>query len=95
MRKLLMVGCFALMGCGEQPEKDAQDQAQAERELATRVVGYSTLACADGNQVRVIPYELGTQYASIAVWTVLNPDGTPKRCKMRPKDGSEYEAVPE
>jgi hypothetical protein len=56
----------------------------------------SVVTCADGNVVRVASRYVGFPSTAFSVWTVLNDDGKPKKCRLRPRTTPvQYDEVPQ
>jgi hypothetical protein len=98
MRKLLVaLPLLALFGCDNRsPSQVEQDNRSEIQRDAAKVLAYSTVMCADGNQVRLAVYALGGNASAFSGWTILNDDGTPKKCVRRVKSlQPQYEEVPQ
>jgi hypothetical protein len=94
MKKLLILACVMFAGCDE--AANIREQKENNTALATAVIKDSFLTCSDGNVVRVVSRYMNSQAGLMTVWTVLNDDGKPKKCKLRPRASAvQYEEVPQ
>jgi hypothetical protein len=77
----ITVGLGLLVGC----DVDEQRARARVGNLTTvqRLMGDSVVTCADGNQIRTLVYDFGGNSTAFSSFTILNADGTPKRCVRR------------
>lgn len=96
MKRLFLFPALLLFGCGDMTRSVDDAQKVNAPEYSQRVLRISTIVCADGNQVRMAVFGFGSSGTAFSGWTVLNEDGTPKRCVKRPKSVQpQYEEVPQ